>query len=546
MKKRGYIIFFCIFLFAGFFTYSGMKLEKDGNIVWNGVFITKWLFTGIITGLVGGFSITRIFLALERGEKRQNNRRILEHRGGIFAASMGMTLLAWLPVFLAFYPGNCTYDIGGQTWYIVSHHYEAHHPLAHTLLMEIFLNIGKWLGDVNLGMALYILFQMVCIAGAFAFAITTLYSLGINWKWIAVLQLWSMFFIPNWYLSISTTKDIIFTAAVLIMLICLYKIVLTQKNTLWIDGWDIGFAISGIFMSLFRNNGKYALAVTFVVAVAVAIFARENRKLYMRIAGGGLCILLVGSILFSGLNYLTNASEIRKEEMLSVPVQQMSRLMRYQEDIADEDKAVIDSFILDAAYENYIPSVSDPVKSSVDITYLRYHIWEFTGAYFSLFLQYPGDYINAVLALDAGYLNPFDSTHKDVYTWGAAWLRLGWSPNEELGLSQQPKLEKLHQALQDFADNNQYSKIPILGYFVMPGGYLWFYLIFAGWLFWKKRYSYLFVLSFMAGYYITLFLGPTVQLRYMYPVMAALPFLLAGMTEKQRSDAEKKTRQNKI
>ena len=72
--------------------------------------------------------------------------------------------------------------------------------------------------------------------------------------------------------------------------------------------------------------------------------------------------------------------------------------------------------------------------------------------------------------LDAGYLNPFDATHKDVYSWGASWLRVGWSPNEDLGLSQEPKMEKWYQALYDFADKNQYDKIPVLGYFVMPGG----------------------------------------------------------------------------
>ncbi|MBD5496882.1 MAG: hypothetical protein HDR11_03835 [Lachnospiraceae bacterium] len=532
MKKRGYIIFFCIFLFCGFFSYSGMKLEHDGNIIWNGIFIGKLLLVGIITGLVGGFGVTHIFLAMDKRKEKagQSSEKPACRRGLVFGASLGMTLLAWLPVFLAFYPGNCTYDIGGQTWYIVAHHYEEHHPLAHTLLMEFFINIGKWAGDVNFGMALYILFQMVCIAGAFAFAITELYTLGVNRKWIVVLQLWSMFFIPNWYLSVSTTKDVIFTAAVLVMLFCLYKIVLNRRNTFKIDGWDIGFVVAGILMVLFRNNGKYALAVTFVIVIAAVVWGRKSRKLYMRIAGCSLCILLVGSMLLSMLAALTNATKIRKEEMLSVPVQQISRLMEYQEDIADEDRAVIDSFILDKAYENYIPSISDPVKSSVDLTYLRYHILEFAGTYFRLFLQYPGDFINAVLALDAGYLNPFDATHKDVYSWGASWLRVGWSPNEDLGLSQEPKMEKWYQALYDFADKNQYDKIPVLGYFVMPGGYLWFYLLFAGWLLWKKRYSFLLVLSYMAGYYVTLFLGPTVQLRYMYPVMAALPFLLAGMT----------------
>lgn len=540
MKKRGYIIFSTIFFLCAMFAIAGLQLEKKGNIIWTGAYTAGLLCGSAVIGLLGGFGITHIFLMLEKRRGASTPPRALSfgNKWAVFAVSWAATMLAWLPVFLAFYPGNCTYDIGGQSWYIVSHHYEAHHPIAHTLLMEFFLNIGTRFGDVNLGMALYILFQMGWIAGAFAFGITLFYSMKLNWKWIAALQIWSMFFIPNWYLSISTTKDVIFTAAVLVMLLCLYKIVLQKRNELRIDIWDIGFTVNGVFMILFRNNGKYALLVTFVAAVLVVLFARRNRKLFIRIAGGCLCVLVVGNLLLSALTRLTHASDIRKEEMLSVPIQQFSRVVAYQEEISPEDMEIIDGFIKDKAYENYIPSISDPVKDGADAAFVRNNIKAFAGTYFHLLSSYPGDFINAVLALDAGYLNPFDTTHKDVYTWGASWLRVGWSPDKELGLSQSPKLEKLYEVLRDFADGNQYANIPILGYLVMPGGYLWVYLLLAGWLLWKKKYSFLLLLSYMAGYYVTLLLGPTVQLRYLYPAMAALPFLLAGVTGKKMEDID--------
>lgn len=62
--------------------------------------------------------------------------------------------------------------MGGQTWYIASGNYEAHHPIAHTLLMKFFLDVGMAFENVNLGMAFYVLFQMACLAGAFAFGVT--------------------------------------------------------------------------------------------------------------------------------------------------------------------------------------------------------------------------------------------------------------------------------------------------------------------------------------------------------------------------------------
>ena len=534
MKKRGYIIFSAIFFFCSLFAIAGVQLEKDGNLIWTGSFVAKLLFCSLLIGLVGGVGITTLFLAFEKRKKEDELmqvKRTMKKRN-VFLISCVGSFLAWIPIFLAFYPGNCTYDIGGQTWYIVSGNYEAHHPIAHTLLMELFVNMGTWIGNVNLGMAFYVLFQMVCLAAAFAFGITLFYWLGMNWKWLLALQLWAMLFIPNWYMSISTTKDVIFSAAVLVMLLCLYRILLQKRNELRIDGWDIGFWITGVLMILFRNNGKYALLVTFVFSVMIILFTRQNKKMFMRISLGCVCILAVGSLALSTLSYLTNASDIRKEEMLSVPIQQLSRVMNYQEEIDEGHKEVIDGFIINEAYENYIPSISDPVKSSVDVGYISGNLKGFVSTYFHLLAQYPGDFINAVLALDAGYLNPFDMTHKDVYTWGASWLRVGWSPYEELGLTQAPVFENLNKVLRDFADGNKYSNIPVLGYFVMPGGYLWMCALFAGWLLWKKKYSYLFLLSYIAGYYVTLILGPTVQLRYIYAVMITLPFLFVAVVGK--------------
>lgn len=535
MKKRGYIIFSVLSFLCSFFAICGWKLEKQGNIIWTGDFLWKVLFVCMVIGLICGVGLTHLFLLVKHIKKDNKEEKpvIFKHKLQIFAVSWGSMFLSWIPAFFAFYPGNCTYDIGGQTWYIFFHNYEAHHPIAHTLLMELFLRIGMAFDNVNMGMAMYVLFQMAWLAGAFAFGIMFLHSLRINFKWLIVLQVWSMFFIPNIYMSISTTKDVIFTAEVLLMLLCLYRIVLQKRNELRVDIWDVGFVINGVLMVLFRNNGKYALLVTFCMAVFVVLFSRKDRKLYVRIAGSCVCVLLVGNLLLASLSYMTHASEIRKEEMLSVPIQQLSRVMKYQDEISETDKSIIDGFIINKAYEKYIPSIADPVKANVDLSFLYNHLQEFAGTYFRLLLSYPGDFVNAVLALDAGYLNPLDTTYKDVYTWGAKWLRLGWSPMEEMGLTQDSKFPALFEWMNFFAEEDLYCSIPVLGCFVMPGGYLWICLFFAGWLLWKKKYHDLFVWSYVAGYFVTLLLGPTVQLRYIYTVMAVFPFLYIGMIGKK-------------
>ena len=79
--------------------------------------------------------------------------------------------------------------------------------------------------------------------------------------------------------------------------------------------------------------------------------------------------------------------------------------------------------------------------------------------------------------------------------------------------------------LDKWAEENFYLNIPILKYIFMPGVYLWIYIVFAINCIRRKNMKAAGVLALVAGYYITMFFGPCVQLRYIYPVMITVPFL---------------------
>ena len=533
MEKRGIFLFSLVFTLCFFFMISGRELEQHDNISWTFSYFFKVGFLSILGGFFSGTLFTKIFLMIEEKGKK-TKRKELKVDWKFFLISFVLICLSWLPFFLAYYPGNCTYDIGGQTWYIVSGHYEAHHPIAHTLLIGGFLKLGNLLGNVNLGMGMYVIFQMLWLAFSFSLSIVFLAKRNIKWCWIIFLQLWCMFFIPNAYMSISTTKDVIFTAETLLMSLFFFKILLEGKNTIELGRWDILFFINGVLMCLFRNNGKYALIVLIIILACIVLFSSNNKKLYVRLFLCSIGIFIFGNILLAFLSKATAATEIRKEEMLSVPIQQLCRVVKYHGDeLSEEEYEFLDGCFPEKAHQRYIPSVSDPVKEKVSLVYMREHFAKFVQIYFQLFIKYPGDYCNAVLALDAGYLNILDTTHKDVYTWGASWLRTGWSPCEEVGLTQESKAPLLYQILEEFAQHNLYDRIPILGFFVMPGGYIWMILLEATVLLWKKSYRSLLIFAFPIGYFLTLLLGPTVQLRYIYTIMALVPFIFVGMQLKE-------------
>ena len=556
--KRAYVIFSLIMWIFFLTALPGRQLAQEGNIIWTGAYVGKLLLVSVSLSIVCGIALTWLFVGIQRfwerlgtGGGEHGTRRPVR----CFFLSWLLIAISWFPAWLAYYPGICSYDITIQAEQMLSHEYIEHHPLAHTLLVEGFLNLGRLMGDANIGMGLYTLLQLLVMAAALAYGISLLYYLGKRYLWLAVLQLLGMFFPFHWYLAVSATKDILFTAFFLVLLFTLYRILAQGTDSLRPTIWDLIYVASGALMILFRNNGKYAFLALLGCCLLTALFCRRSKSLYRRLFLTSLCSLILGMTLLKGLSWATGAVQGDKREMLSIPIQQLARTMIYhgeagvlpEDDGAMEetDRALIDDFILDRAYENYRPEIADPVKSHTYTYVFRYRTKEFLTTYLHLLGDFTGDYINAVLAVDAGYLYPYDVSHATINVngrdRGLGYVQTRWVEAEllQLGVYKDSKWEGLHEALENWADGNAYLRIPLLRHILMPGGYLWFWLLYSGYLLWKKRYRALLPLALVAGYFGTLLLGPTVQLRYLYPVMAAFGYALLMGNEPGREGKEK-------
>jgi hypothetical protein len=72
---------------------------------------------------------------------------------------------------------------------------------------------------------------------------------------------------------------------------------------------------------------------------------------------------------------------------------------------------------------------------------------------------------------------------------------------------------------------------------MVPGTYFWVFLVISVWLLIHKKFELLLPFALLLGYFATLFLGPTVQMRYIYPVMTVLPYLILWAWNKIHKDA---------
>ena len=195
--------------FAGilfvFFTITGRELETKGNIVWTMPHTFLVLSLSIVLGIVTGLGVRFLFQLCdkyrnknlpgkERAEALQKKVMSLK-KGTVMGLSFAGILLAWLPYYLAFYPGICAYDMSIQLGQAASGSYNLHHPLAHTLLLEMFWRMGQgMLHSATAGIALMVFCQMAAVAAAMAFGISCYVRRGAGIYRMILLQGICMFY----------------------------------------------------------------------------------------------------------------------------------------------------------------------------------------------------------------------------------------------------------------------------------------------------------------------------------------------------------------
>lgn len=568
-RRKGYLLLCVLGCLFVFFVKTEKDLAANGNVLWTAGYVGSTLAWSVILGCVLGMVGTRVvcYMAENTAARQKCQTRSRDNMDGAggrqkaigykrFAAwiqnrsggqvllgSLLLLLLAWLPVYLAYYPGICAYDAPVQTGQIMEHYYFDHHPIVHTLLLQGMLWLGSHIfGSVNAGMACYTAAQMLLLAGSMAYGMWVLHRRKAPVAAQLSVLLLGMFFPFHWYMSVSMTKDTVFSAFLLLQLVSLTDLLMEDRRSIRPGIRDLLFGIGTVGMILFRNNGKYAMIVLLAFLFLMFCFGKRARKLWGRLFAVSVVAFGVGLFVLSAVFNITHAEQGDRREMLSMPIQQMSRCMIYHggvgvlpEDdgtMTEQDKALIHDFILDEAYRDYDPGIADPVKRHTNTYVVRYRSGEFIKTYLHLLSAYPGDMINAALAVDAGFLSPFDTTHATVNQTGEkeglGYVQTRWDEGvlNERGIYKDSKFPWLYERLENWAENNGYLRIPLLKYIFVPGSYLWLYLGLAAVLFITDRKRFCLPLVIVGGYYGTMLLGPTVQMRYVYPVMLALPYLL--------------------
>lgn len=440
-------------------------------------------------------------------------------------------LLAWTPVWLAYYPGLWNYD-PWQVWQFIDHQYDTVHPLIHTLLMGFCFNIGYARGNSNLGVIIYDWFQMVIMASIFGYSVLFLKKKTGNRLLCFLTVIFYAIFSVNSILAISSTKDVLFSGLVLLntVLVIQYMDCIREMKS-GRQRWHIAIALLlGITaMLLFRNNAAYAFIGTLVIVLLLVLHHKIPWKTVFLL----ICCIMFYSCCNTALTKGLRTSKGHVTEALSVSAQQFGRI--YYSDGIDEDiKKRIEEYC-NVSNMSYDPHLADTMKASQVLDHI--HSWRdavpFVKTSLQLFVQYPLVSVDSFLYLTEGWWYLGDISCANIYPDGIA-NRFGYlmtNVYESFGIIHESKFPVLEQFLENAFTANNYQQWPLFSVLFAPSLYIWLFVFFL--LDMKEPDGYPFI--FHCFFLLTNLLGPCCLTRYAYPFIVTIPLMIGiSVAEKER------------
>lgn len=438
------------------------------------------------------------------GEKRLSRK--------CFAGSVFFVIfVAWIPVWLAFYPAIYAYDSMLQRHvYMHMGLWSNQQPLIHTLFIDVCWNIGLALGGTNeTGMAMYALVQMAILDGAITYALLWLYEK--QSRGIVLMILWFACFPVHPILAISVTKDTLFAAFVLMFVVHQFRCM--EKKTNWKDTVMIVFLM--VIMLMFRNNTIYALGVA---AIVTFFLMRKKRRYYAAVVIVSVCIAKIGEF---AMISATDAAPAPTVEKFCLPFQQMARVGR------DADLNAVSDYISYEATLVYSETFADPVKWRATEEMFD-DLGTFLGTWIKVGFKYPSLYLDAFIANTAGYWYIDDTMVAQLYFLQTENINPG---DGVCDVERTTICPKVYEKLYGLFEKNEYLQKPLLGTLCSIAIYIWILIFYVIYMIYRKMRQLLIPATFLLAYLLTLFMGPCVLVRYAYLMMLTAPVLIAVLME---------------
>lgn len=427
-------------------------------------------------------------------------------------------LVLWLPYYLTFFPGIFGSDpiesirMGSQgvPW-------TNHHPILYTAYIKIFVLLFQNTLGINGALGLMIFVQQCILAGTFSYCISFMWKRGIaKWVLISVVLFVSINPVVAVF-SVYATKDVLFSASMLLLLLKLYQLQekLTSGARVSVYDWT-GLTIISLLVIFLRNNGSFIVVGTCLYLIY--IFRKEWKTIGCMLLVVFCCIILQKQVLFPVLQ----VEEGSFAESLSIPLQQIGQAVVDGARMTEEEEAFLNQLMpLERMKEVYQAGYTDTIKfdEQFNDAFLNEHKMEFIKVWFGMLPDNFTSYVKAYLLQTAGYWDISQTESLTIY---------GVVENE-FGIKQVDVIEKIAgHSVQSIIEKLVLvcRKLPVLCYLTNMA-----MMLFGSWIvafcLQRKKQSIIWLIPLWICWGTVMIAAPaSCKFRYMLPMYLALPVIL--------------------
>lgn len=529
-----------IFFAAAMLVSEAVSTEESIQCLWSTkTQVLKALF--YLAGLYPFFltCVRMVKLALDKAEGSRAFKSDSLWAGHPFVMPAVIMLLCWAPFLVMKYPGSMSPDVTMQLLGYLNGSLDASHPLFSTLCYGIFYDLGRLLGNPNIGIFLFTLLQSLGMLLVLSYSCLIMRRYQVPAICCAAI-LAAYCIVPNYSGWITClVKDVPYTIGCILLCVLLLDFSLDasfckkKRNAVFL-------AAAWLTIWLWRKNGFVMVVLS---ALYMLVFELKRRRTGARFLAATVTGVVVCSCAINGLiPYLGwSVTPSAQREIYSTLLQMTGRIVvLHDEELSESEKAILGEVVdYDRIAERYWPAITDGQKglfretaSAEAKSAYRRLAWEYVK-------RYPVDaldsYLNVVYRLfdirsdRVGHVNGREMLHP-------YYLR---SYTNELY-----RQESLHglDAAQEAVENFDYLfvDIPVVGWLVNIGVCVDFLLMMAYWAHRAKRGAAIAALLPAIVTAIFCLFSPLVYIRYALPITATLPMWIVGYLAHRQQNGQTK------
>ena len=486
----------------------------------------------------------------------------------VFVISFVVILAAWIPAWLAEYPGIFSPDTIAQLNQVEGlRAFDNFNPLLHTLMVAACRALASvFTKDINVIYFVVGLIQMVILALIYAYSNAYIYRRTGKISLLILSLIFYTLISYNVFYSISVSKDSMYAAFALLLVIAVdrYGNEPTLKNA-------VILIVCGIIYGLLRKNGFYSLLFTFVVLVFLWL-KRDFRKTVTVFATMLILITVIERPVYStalsvlnknvitaqsnatlmledesmatdaysisfrrGENTKTNEVHFRGNFLYVMFFQQVANVVCHDRKLTAEEEHMIEEMIpISVIKKTYNPMLVDELFNMAAAYATeeaeRFGFFGYFRLWAGLLFRYPLDYLEAYVNMTKYYFYP----NRFVNTY-----YIGVHTNE-FGLSSANLLSPEYKSgVERFYSRNQNS-LPLVSSLYCAGTFTFILLATIFFTMRKKNYTFLLSLLPLLGNFLILMACVPIndEFRYMYPIVVCLPYYVMQFLVKDNAQTE--------